>query len=131
MIEITIADTTWYGVSRVFPTGGEARAAFVALGQHDRDGSLNVGVYRHQRVGLDSEPVLVSIVGIEPEKVAAAAKLIEGEEVEQHPDTWLSLIARRARVVLDLYATGARSGHYEMPHGKEGERLGPDGTFDA
>lgn len=129
MIEIEIADTHWYGVSRIFPTPEEARAAYVGVNEYDSTGRLDIGVYRHQRVGLDDGPVLVSIVGMRREGVEEAERLIGGKEIEQHPDTWAALIARRVRVVMDLHAKGERSGHYEMPHGEEGETMTPDGRF--
>lgn len=124
MIEIEVAGTHWFGISRIFASGAQARNAYVALGEYDRDGRLDIGIYRHQRVGLDSEPVLVTIVGLRPETVEEAGKLIEGSEVEQHPDTWLALIARRVRFVLD----NPQQGHHEVFH-DGGATLTRDGRF--
>lgn len=128
MFEITLDGYDWYCACRRFPSGAEAKAAFeAAFGT--APGEMNLGVYRHQRIGLDDEPVLVSVVGRDREDVERADRLLDGGvDTMLHYETWLQLITRRLQVVIDLHGKGAPTGRYRIPHG-EGERMGRDGRF--
>ena len=122
MIELPL-DETWYGSSRIFPSGALAREAYARIGEHDHDGRLAVGVYRHQRIGLDAEPVLVTVGGLRREGVEQAERLLGGEEVSLHPSTWLQLVARRLEVVAAMAVQDLPSGHYVVRHPPGGRRL--------
>ena len=113
----------WYGTSRIFGSGQLARAAYLAVGEQDKDGRLGVGVCRHQRIGLDSEAVLVSVVGLQREGVEEAERLLGGEEVELHFSTWKALVDRRVQVLATLNAQGRPDGHYVIKQPKGGRRL--------
>lgn len=130
MIEMQVGAIQWYGVSRHFASGAEAKAAFEGVHDADPTGSFDVGLYRHQRVGLDREAQLVTIVGHLREGVEQAAKILGGEDIEQHHDTWQTLILRRARMVIGLLGEGAKAGRYRVGHG-EGETLGPGGVIES
>lgn len=124
MITIRVEDLEpWFCSCRRFPTSEEARAAWVRVSDSDAKGDLNIGVYRHGRIGLDRGTPLVSVVGMEAENVAKAEALIGGEEIELHPDSWLQLIKRRVEVVLQLHEEGKRAGRYVVPHKPGGDRL--------
>lgn len=112
----------WYCSCRRFETPELAYAAFVNVSENDPNGKLGVGVYRHQRIGLDKGAVLVSIVGLRRQNVLTAERLLGGEQTDLHPDTWLELIKRRAAVVLDLGAAGMGAGQYRIVH-DDGTRL--------
>lgn len=131
MIELQLGEVRWYGISRHFPSGAEAKAAFETVHAADPTGSFNVGLYRHQRVGLDAEPQLVSIVGHQAEGVERAAELLGGEDIEQPGSTWEALILRRTRVVVDLMEKGSGSGRYRIGHGETGEILGSSGRIES
>jgi hypothetical protein len=111
----------WHVSCRRFKTGSSAKAAFGRV--HNGEHNLGVGVYRHMRQGLDKEPVLVSVVGLDADKVQAAEELLGGDEIELHPQTWLELIKRRLEVVIALDAAGAEEGRYRIPHSEGGDRL--------
>lgn len=113
----------WYCACHRFDTPELAYEAFLRVDRADPKGSLNVGVYRHQRIGLDKGAVLVSIVGLNRQTVKTAERILSGQETELHPDTWLELIKRRAAVVLDLGSKGMGSGHYRVLHEGEGMKL--------
>jgi hypothetical protein len=114
-------EAPWFCICRRFETADDAYAGFVAVFESSPEGERNVGVYQHQRVGLDHAPVLVSVVGTERESVEAAERLIaEGEPTELHGNTWLVLIKRRIAVVLNLSSTGAIEGRYRIVHDEEG-----------
>lgn len=114
----------WFCSCHRFESAKLAYDAFTRIGNHDPGGKLNIGVYRHHRVGLDPEPgVLVSVVGLKREGVETAEELMGGEEIELHPSSWADLIARRAQVVLGLAANAAASGQYRIVHEGEGMKL--------
>lgn len=126
MITILLGEqeTPWYATCRRFETAEDAYAAFVAVHEASPGGEFNIGIYRHQRVGLDKAPVLVSAVGIKREGVEAADAIMDdGEVTELHGSTWLELIRRRAEIVLDLRAIGATHGRYRILHDEPGEAL--------
>lgn len=104
----------WYCSCQHFDTPELAYEAFVRVSEQDPHGKLGVGVYRHQRIGLDDGAVLVSVVGLNRQKVKDAEAILKGEETELHPATWLELIKRRAEVVLDLGSKGMDSGRYRI-----------------
>jgi hypothetical protein len=113
----------WYCSCRRFETPELAYEAFVNVSDNDPRGKLGIGVYRHQRIGLDHGAVLVSIVGLNRQNVLTGERLLGGEETELHPDTWLELIKRRAEVVLDLGAKGMGAGQYRIVHEGDGMKL--------
>jgi hypothetical protein len=113
----------WYCSCQRYETPELAYEAFVRLGETDPQGKLGVGVYRHQRIGLDKGAVLVSVVGLNRQNVKTAERILDGEETELHPDSWLELIKRRAAVVLDLGAQGMGAGRYRIVHEGDGMRL--------
>jgi hypothetical protein len=125
MITILLADDTppWFGACRHFNDGAAAKQAFERVFNHDDQGSLGVGVYRHQRVGFDAEAVLVSVIGLDQEGVSKAEELLGGEETELHPETWYELIRRRLQQVLALDAAGKDPGRYRIPHSEGGDQL--------
>jgi hypothetical protein len=129
MIEIQIkpGEPPWYGACYRWPTGDEARAAWVALNDlAPEDGSWHVGIYRHQRVGKDTEPVLVSVVGDLRHGVEAAEislRVDGGEETELHDLTWRELLKRRVEMILKLSAEGAGYGRHSIPHAPGGDTL--------
>lgn len=114
----------WFGSCRQFATGPEAKEAFERLFDHDERGALGVGIYRHQRVGLDSEAKLVSVVGLGEQGVLRAEELLGGEETELHPETWHELIRRRLEVVATMNGAHLPAGRYRIGHSKGGDRLG-------
>jgi hypothetical protein len=113
----------WYGSCRKFSSGLTAKAAFERVFGHDDQGRLGVGVYRHQRVGLDTEPVLVSVIGLDEEGVSKAEELLGGEETELHAETWLELIRRRLEMVVALDDAGETDGRFRIEHSEKGDRL--------
>lgn len=116
----------WYAVCRRFDTGAEAKAAWAALSDLDPTGSWHVGIYRHQRIGKDSEPVLVSLVGDRLEgfeKAEAALAAQGGVEIELHPETWLQMVKRRVEMILALAEQGAGAGRHRIMHPPGGETL--------
>lgn len=127
MIEIGVTPIdVWYGHCRRFESGAAAREAWVAISDLNPDGSWHVGILRHQRVGKDAEPVLVSIVGDKLdgfERAEAALVAQGGEEIELHPQTWLQLVKRRVEVVIALDARGAQPGRHLIPHPWGGDVL--------
>ena len=114
----------WYGACHEYRSADEAKLGFDRVYGHDDEGSLGVGVYRHMRVGFDTEPVLVSVVGLDREGVEKAEELMGGEEVELHAETWYELIRRRLAVVSTLDAAGKPTGRYRVKHKEGGDRLG-------
>lgn len=113
----------WYCSCQHFDTPELAYAAFVRLSEMDPQGKLGVGVYRHQRIGLDKGALLVSVVGLNRQNVKTAERILDGEETELHPESWLELIKRRAAVVLDLGSKGMGAGHYRIVHEGDGMKL--------
>lgn len=124
MITIQVEDLEpWFCSCRRFDTDAAARAAWVRVSDSDKTGRLNIGVYRHGRIGLDKGAPLVSVVGMEPDKVEEAEGIIGGEEIELHQTSWLQLIKRRAEVVMQLADEGKRAGRYVVEHKPGGDRL--------
>lgn len=128
MIQIdVIPESTWYGACYRFGSGSQARAAWAALMDlAPEDGSWHTGVYRHQRIGKDTEPVLVTAVGDRRFGVEAAEISLQvdgGVETELHPDTWKALIKRRVEMILKLRDEGAGHGRHQIPHAPEGDTL--------
>jgi hypothetical protein len=125
-IDVMVGQPPWYGACYRFETGMASKAAYLGLERRWPDGSLHVGVYRHMRVGLDSEAVMLSVVGDRREGVEKADRFLSdlgAEETEQHLETWLTLIKRRVEVVLALRATGAEPGRYHVAHPPGGDTL--------
>jgi hypothetical protein len=106
----------WFCSCRHFGSDALARAAYLRLSGSDPSGELNIGVYRHGRIGLDHGAVLVSVVGMDADKVERAEEILGGEETELHPSTWLQLIKRRVEVVLKLKEEEKLPGRHEIEH---------------
>src|SRR5215467_14407483 len=107
----------WHCACHRFDTPDLAYAAFVRVHEAHPDGRLGLGIYRHQRLGLDSEAVLVSVVGLDKrDEVSEAERILGGEEIQLHPENWLMLIKRRAEVVLELGKEGFQPGRYRIVH---------------
>jgi hypothetical protein len=112
---------TWYGVSHLYPTAVAAGEAYHLLREYDTTGRLNLGVYRHMRVGLDSGPVIVSVVGMDADTVEEAGRVLGGHNLDLHPATWLQLVKRRAEVMVEFGKEGKGSGSHPIPHSPEGD----------
>lgn len=117
----------WYGVCYRFETGVRAREVWVALQEAaPADGAWHTGVYRHQRIGKDKEPVLVSIVGDKKDGFEAAEAFLAkqgGEEIDLHPETWIALVKRRVEKIVELTNEGAGFGRHVIPHPPEGDEI--------
>ena len=122
LLDLGDHELPWYCACHRFETAEDAYAAFVRVHEREPDGSLDMGVFRHQRIGLDAAPVLVSVVSLKKASVELAEELMDGEPTELHPASWLELIKRRAQKVLDLASQGATSGRYRIVH-DEGMKL--------
>lgn len=123
MIAVSLGEGTppWYCSCRRFYSATGAATAFERIFNHDS--SLGVGVYRHQRVGLDREAMLVSVVGLDPEGVRKAEELLGGEATRLDPENWHDLILRRMKVVNALSQAGEKKGRYRIEHSKNGDPL--------
>ena len=125
-IDLIPGEAVWYGCCYRWPTGGEARDAWAAVSDLNLDGSWHVGIFRHQRIGLDSEPVLVSAVGDLKAGVEAAeiSLMVDGGiETELHPETWVQLCKRRIEAIIALDEAGAGAGRHRILHPEGGDLL--------
>lgn len=126
LIQIT-PESLWYGACFRFKTGATAREAWVAVhAAAPKDGAWHVGVYRHQRIGKDKEPVLVSVVGNKREGVASAEAFLcelDCEEIDLHSETWVALVKRRVQKMNELIEQGAGGGRHVIPHPPEGDMI--------
>jgi hypothetical protein len=122
---------TWYWTSYAYADEADAERAWLRLERVSKKlaTQLGLGFYRHGT--QESGMVFVTAVGLKRSGVEVADKTLQpGLAGEPQRRTLEALIARRVRVVADLYATAAPEGFYEqrLPKGG-GVTLNPDGTM--
>ena len=123
----------WSVLTCEYANGHAARAAWDRLNEIDkrRGGALELGVYRHA-IGLDGEPVYVSVVSHKPDGMPVAERLLvdhaHGRPVELGRDLEEAMIARRIRVMAEWEAQGKGPGGIMLRRAR-GAILNPDGTM--